>query len=135
MRKRIKRVAFDIETIQFVEAFRNPKNERDKEKHLPKMRVACLYDEQTDSYKYFTVKEVKSFINHIKKADEVISYNGNNFDIPLLRKHYGLRGNVPIKGKHIDMWEIFRRRAGYMVNLNEAVKVNFKTLFKNYFLQ
>ena len=94
-------------------------------KHAPKMRVACLYDEQTDLYKYFTVKEVKSLISYLKKADEVISFNGNIFDILVLRKHYSLKGNIPIRGKHIDMWEIFRKRAGYWVGLDKAVKVNF----------
>lgn len=40
----------------------------------------------------------------LQRASRVVSYNGNTFDVPVLRKH-GLKGKFPLHGDHIDLRE------------------------------
>lgn len=89
------------------------------------MRVACIFDESRQEYKYFTQRNATKLIRLLQSADEVVSFNGKCFDLLVLRKHYGLKGRVPRKGQHIDMHEIMSAKAGFRVSLNVAVNCNF----------
>ncbi len=122
--KKNKRIAFDIETFQFSQKFNKAKNSKQKEKYAPKMRVACVYDEDTKKYYYFQEKDAKKLIKHLKEASEVISFNGTGFDVLVLRRHYGLKGKVPEKGKHIDIYKIMSKESGFRVSLNKAAQLN-----------
>jgi hypothetical protein len=53
-----------------------------------------------------------------------VSFNGKNFDILVLRKHCGLKGQIPRKGTHIDLCEIMTAKAGFRVSLDLATKLN-----------
>lgn len=88
------------------------------------MRLACLYDEQSNKYLFFTEKNVKTFIEVLRCADEVISYNGKLFDVLVLMRHYGLTGKVPRNGKHVDLWAILSKKSGFNVPLNLAAWLN-----------
>jgi hypothetical protein len=120
-----KRVAFDIETDPFSLEFNSAKTPSARVKHAPKMRVACVFDESNKSYKFYTPEDAALLIEEIQSADELISFNGKGFDILVLRKHYGLKGKVPLKGRHIDIHSIMTDEAGFRVSLDKAVSLNF----------
>jgi DNA polymerase elongation subunit (family B) len=120
----MKRVAFDIETEPFSEEFLHATSETEKTKYAPKMRLACLYDEKSDSYNFFMPENSDQLISILKECDEIISFNGKNFDILVLQQHYGLDITPPINGSHIDMHEIMSKLAGFRVSLDKAAQLN-----------
>lgn len=122
----VKRVCFDIETEPFSEEFRKAESLSAKQRHAPKMRVACVYFEDAEQYRFFTADEVQELIAFLKQADEVISFNGKGFDILLLRRHYGLTGKVPEKGRHTDVHELLTDMAGFRVSLDKASRLNLQ---------
>lgn len=119
----IRRVVFDIETKPFSEAFRNADNDRERRKLAPKMRVACAYDEYNDRYTYYTEENASKLIALLENSDEVISFNGLGFDVLVLQKYYGLKGKVPIKGLHIDLYQEFKVH-GWGISLDKAARLN-----------
>jgi uncharacterized protein YprB with RNaseH-like and TPR domain len=63
----------------------------------------------------------------LQAADKVISFNGKQFDLLVLRRHHGLKGQVPARGDyhHIDLHQIMSKKAGCLMSLDRAVKINF----------
>lgn len=118
------RVCFDIETEPFSEEFRNAGSSDERKRFAPKMRVACVYSESSNAYSFFTPDRANQLIEVLQNADEVITFNGKNFDILVLRKHHGLKGKVPLRGKHIDLYEIMTAEAGFRVSLDQASRLN-----------
>jgi DEAD/DEAH box helicase domain-containing protein len=50
--------------------------------------VASAYDSETDKYTTVSVDEINKLWPIIEKADALVGYNSNHFDIPLLNKYY-----------------------------------------------
>lgn len=124
--KRVKRrIVFDIETYPFSKQFKQAKTSNERLRLAPKMRVACVYDESINKYSYYLPQTAKKLIATLKSADEVISFNGKNFDLLVLSCHYKLQGKVPKEGKHIDLHEIMSSEVGRLVSLDHAVRINF----------
>jgi hypothetical protein len=120
----VKRIVFDIETEPFTKAFQEAESIRARTKLAPQMRLACTFDESRAVYRYFGPREGRSLIKQLQSADEVISFNGNHFDILVLRRHYGLKGRVPHKGRHTDLCEIMSAGAEFRVSLDVAARLN-----------
>jgi hypothetical protein len=126
MTKKTKRVVFDIETEPFSQGFLDAKTVADKTNEAPKMRIACVYEEKVDKYHYFDPTQAEALIKILSESEEVISFNGKEFDVLVLKKHYGLdHNNIPAKGTHVDIHEIMTDITGYRVSLNKAVDLNF----------
>ncbi|MEI6238258.1 MAG: ribonuclease H-like domain-containing protein [bacterium] len=78
----MRKIFFDIETKNtFEEALSNDPSALD-------LSVVCIYDSEKDEYKSFEEKELKSLWPIIEKADMLIGYNSDHFDIPILNKYY-----------------------------------------------
>lgn len=122
----MKRLVFDIETEPFTQSFLDAPTESARIKHAPKMRIACIYNELKDEYRYYTPDNADGLIEELINAGEVISFNGKGFDLLVLRKHYGLKGRVPKKGTHSDIHLIMTDVAGFRVSLDKAVRINFE---------
>ncbi len=88
------------------------------------MRVACAYVEHQKRYLFFTPDQCAQLIELLQNADEVISFNGKNFDSLVLRQHHGLKGKLPAKGRHFDVHQVLSERAGFRVSLDVAAKIN-----------
>jgi len=99
--KKTLRVCFDIETELFSEQFRNARDVETRLRHAPRMRVACAFDETT--WHFFLPSEFDRLVKLLLAADEVISFNGLQFDELILRKHCELKGRFPSKGLHVDL--------------------------------
>lgn len=70
------------------------------------LRFGYVYDVEQQEFEYYPVEHAGRLIARLQKADVVISYNGSTFDVPLLRKRYGLKGKFPFRGEHIDLRQI-----------------------------
>jgi hypothetical protein len=122
----LNRICFDIETEPFSNDFRHAESLPSRQQHAPTMRVACVYFESSNTYEFFAQDEASQLITLIQNADEVITFNGKGFDILVLRKHYGLKGKVPQRGKHVDLHEVLTAKAGFRVSLDKASRLNLK---------
>lgn len=118
------RVVFDIENEPFLDEFRKAVSIQARRSCAPCMRVACLYSEVTGRYKSFSPTKAQDLIERLRHADEVISFNGKNFDLLVLQRHYQLKGRIPRKGKHVDLYEILSKKVGFRVSLNLLAKIN-----------
>ena len=81
--------------------------------------VACAYDSETDKYTTVTVDELSVLWPIFEKADALVGYNSNHFDIPLLNKYYpGDLTHI----KSIDILESIRESLGRWLRLDSVAQ-------------
>lgn len=81
--------------------------------------VACAYDFETDIYTTVAVDELQKLWPIIEKADALVGYNSNHFDIPLLNKYYpGDLTHI----KSIDLLESIRESLGRRLRLDSVAQ-------------
>ncbi len=82
----MRKITFDIETTNtFQEA--NTTEAKDLD-----LAVVCIHDSETDLYTHYFKENLHELWPIIEKADLLIGFNSNHFDIPLLDKYYA--GNL-----------------------------------------
>ncbi len=74
-------VVFDIET-------QNTFAEVDNDFKKLKVSVVSLYRSDTDSYQSFTESELSQLWPILEKADRIIGFNSEHFDLPVLNNYY-----------------------------------------------
>lgn len=87
--------------------------------------VVCIYDSKEDKYSSYTQEELPSLWPIIEKADLLIGYNSEHFDIPLLNKYY--QGNLS-KIKSVDLLKEIKNSLGRRLKLDSVAEA---TLGKN----
>ena len=81
--------------------------------------VASVYDSETDTYTTVTVDDLHKLWPIFEKADALIGYNSNHFDIPLLNKYYpGDLTHI----KSIDLLESIRTSLGRRLRLDSIAQ-------------
>jgi hypothetical protein len=80
-----KRLVFDFETKPFSKRFHDATSRKGRLKHAPKMRIGGVYDVANKTYTFYGPADASALIAHLKSADEIISYNGKNFDLLVLK--------------------------------------------------
>lgn len=102
-------IVFDLETQNIFE---------DVGKYDPillDISVASLYDSETQTYHTVGHTELEKLWPFIEKADALVGYNSNHFDIPLLNKYYpGDLTKIP----SIDILESIRMSFGKRIRLD-----------------
>jgi len=83
MPKKIRKVVFDIETANI---FSDVGSSNDATKL--DISIVGAYDSATDTYATYSVEELPKLWAIIERADMLIGYNSDHFDIPLLNKYY-----------------------------------------------
>jgi DEAD/DEAH box helicase domain-containing protein len=81
--------------------------------------VATAYDSETDTYTTVTVDEIHKLWPIIEKADALVGYNSNHFDIPLLNKYYP--GDLTTI-KSIDLLEDIKNALGRRLRLDSVAQ-------------
>lgn len=81
--------------------------------------VATVYDSETELYTTVTVDEIDKLWPIIEKADALVGYNSNHFDIPLLNKYYP--GDLS-QIKSIDLLEDIRLSLGRRLRLDSIAQ-------------
>jgi len=91
-RLNMKHLVLDLETDSF-------------DVNVAKVKVFGLYD--LDTNHYILTTDRKKAIGIIQKAEFIITYNGKEYDMPILYNQYKLKIKAD---KHIDLYQIFKKR-------------------------
>jgi DEAD/DEAH box helicase domain-containing protein len=81
--------------------------------------VGTFYDSETDKYVTVDIHELQSVWPILEKADALVGYNSNHFDIPLLNKYYP--GDLT-QIKSIDLLEEIRKSLGRRLRLDSVAE-------------
>ena len=106
-------VVFDLETQNVFE---------DVGKNDPRLldiSVASAYDSETKKYHTVTVDDLDALWPVFEKADALVGYNSNHFDVPLLNKYYP--GDLT-QIKSIDLLEDIRASLGKRLRLDSVAQ-------------
>lgn len=105
----MKKVVFDIETSNvFQDVASNDPAALD-------MSVCCIYDYDTDKYLGFTQENLVDMWPYFEKADMIIGFNSDHFDIPILQKYFS--GNLS-KIKSLDLLKEVKNSLGRRIKLD-----------------
>ncbi|MEX0917937.1 MAG: ribonuclease H-like domain-containing protein [Candidatus Paceibacterota bacterium] len=77
--------------------------------------VVCTYESETDTYTAVTIDELQELWPIFERADALVGYNSNHFDIPLLNKYYP--GDLA-QIKSIDILESIKESLGRRLRLD-----------------
>lgn len=109
----MRKIVFDIETRNiFDDVGKN-------DPALLDISVLGLYDSETDSYRSFVQEEFKEMWPYFEKADVLIGFNTEYFDLPLLNKYYS--GDLT-KIKSIDIMAAVKKALGRRLSLNNIAQ-------------
>lgn len=105
----MRKIVFDIETSNiFSETGSGDPASLD-------MSVVCIHDSETGQYSSYFKEEVNKLWPVIEKADMLIGFNSDHFDIPLLNKYYP--GDLT-KIKSLDILKEVRGSLGRRIKLD-----------------
>ena len=76
----VRKVVFDIETVSA--------SLRDFDPSTMELTVVGIYDSVTGEYSSYTKEELGKLWPVMEKADILIGYNSDHFDIPILNRYY-----------------------------------------------
>ena len=109
----MRKITFDIETKNFFhDVGSNDPADLD-------ISVVCIHDSLDDSYKSFFEKDFPQLWPILEKADALITWNGDHFDIPLLNKYYS--GDLK-KIRSIDLMKEVRDVLGKRLKLDTVAE-------------
>jgi len=105
-------VVFDIETYG---DFRDQAN--------IKVTVVSLYEYEHDRYCSFGEHELGRLWPIFERAERLIGYNSEHFDLPILNKYYaGDLGRIP----HLDILKVIKIASGSRYKLNDIAKATLQ---------
>lgn len=107
------RVVFDIETSNiFADVGK-------RDPALLDISIVGLYEYATDSYKTFAQSEFATLWPILERADLLIGFNSEHFDLPLLNKYY--QGDLN-QIKHLDLLKEIRESFGRRMKLDQLAE-------------
>lgn len=109
----MKKVVFDIETKNIFQDVGRA------DPVLLDISVVCIYDYETDQYLSFLEEDFPKLWPYLEKADVLIGYNSDHFDIPLLNKYYP--GDLT-KIKSIDLMAEIKKSLGRRIGLGAVAE-------------
>ncbi len=104
----MKKVVFDIETKNIFQDVGRA------DPTLLDISLVGIYDYETDQYLTFLQEEFPNLWPYIEKADVLIGFNSDHFDVPLLNKYYP--GDIT-KIKSLDLMAEVRKSLGRRIGL------------------
>jgi DEAD/DEAH box helicase domain-containing protein len=115
----MRKITFDIETTNFFsEVGSNDPSKLD-------ISVVCIHDSESDEYSSYFQEDFKKLWPILEKADMLIGYNSEHFDIPLLNKYYS--GDLA-KIRSLDLMKEIKNSLGRRLKLDSVAEI---TLGKN----
>ncbi len=107
------KIVFDLETKNiFQDVGKN-------DPALLDLSLVGIYDYESDSYQSFLQEELYKLWPILERADMLIGYNSDHFDIPLLNKYYS--GDLT-KIKSLDLLREIREVAGRRMSLDQVAE-------------
>jgi DEAD/DEAH box helicase domain-containing protein len=109
----MRKIVFDIETRNiFSDVGKNDPS-------LLDISLVGVWDSETNQYTSYLQEELKDLWPIIEKADVLIGYNSDHFDIPLLNKYYS--GDLT-KIKSVDLMKEIRAVIGRRMKLDHIAE-------------
>jgi len=105
-------IVFDIET-------QNTFAEVDNDFKKFKVSVVSIYSYSDDSYKSFTEDELGQLWPLFEKADRIIGYNSEHFDLPILNNYYP--GDL-LTFSHLDLLKVIYSNLGKRLKLDDVAQ-------------
>lgn len=109
-------IIFDIET-------ENTFAEVNNDLRGLKVTVVCLYQTGTGEYKHFTVDKLAELWPILERADRLIGYNSEYFDLPVLNNYYS--GDL-LKLPNLDLLKVIKESLGRRIKLNDVAQATLK---------
>jgi hypothetical protein len=109
----MRKIVFDIETRNIFQDV-GSNNPADLD-----ISVVGVYDSDTDKYETYMVEDLPLLWPILEKADLLIGYNSDHFDIPLLNKYYS--GDLN-KIKSLDILKEIQKVAGRRMKLDQVAE-------------
>ena len=106
-------VAFDLSTFPVDARFYT-------EGRVPGLIVGSIYFVEQDRYQDFLPSEAANLVCVLLESTELISYNGNAYDLLVLEQHHGLTRPCPMRGVHTDIADILAQRNGQAMTFHAA---------------
>lgn len=117
----MKEVVFDIET-------KNSFAEAENDFKKLKISVVSVYRYETDAYESFTEEELGRLWPILERADRIIGYNSEHFDLPVLGNYYlGNFSQVP----HLDLMKIIKESIGTRLKLDDVAAATLDNVRKS----
>lgn len=116
----MRKIVFDIETKNvFQDVGSNNPEDLD-------ISIVGLYDYETNKFETFAQEEFDRMWTFFEKADQIITFNGFHFDVPLLNKYYKKSGRGDInKIKHLDIFKEVKNSSGRWLKLDKIAEGTF----------
>lgn len=105
----MRKIIFDIETRDFFQETGS------NDPASLSIAVVCTYDSSRDVYESFYEEELPRLWPILEKADLLIGFNSDHFDIPILNKYY--QGDLS-KIKSIDLLKEVKKSLGRRIKLD-----------------
>ncbi len=105
----MRKITFDIETTNFF---------TDTGSNDPAsltLACVCIHDSETDTYSSYFEEDLPKLWPILEKADLLIGYNSDHFDIPILSKYYS--GDLK-RIKSIDLMKEIKKSLGRRIGLD-----------------
>ena len=83
------------------------------------LSVICVHDSETDQYSTYLQEDLPKLWPLIEKADMLIGYNSDHFDIPLLNKYYS--GDLT-HIKSLDILKEIKNSLGRRIKLDSVAE-------------
>jgi DEAD/DEAH box helicase domain-containing protein len=116
----MKKIVFDIETKNiFQDVGSSDPADLD-------ISLVGLYDYDTNRYTSYLEEEFPQMFDILDKADMLITYNGDHFDIPLLNKYYKKAGRGDLtKVRSLDILKEIKNSYGRRMKLDQIAEGTF----------
>jgi len=109
----MRKIVFDIETKNlFQDVGKN-------DPALLDISIVCIHDSETDSYESFFEADFPKLWKILEKADMLIGYNSDHFDVPLLNKYYP--GDLTAI-KSLDILKEIKNNYGRRMSLDQVAE-------------
>jgi len=116
----MKKIVFDVETKNIFQDVGS-----DKPEDLD-ISLLCTYDYETNTYDSFLQEDFPRLWDLFAKADMLITYNGDHFDIPLLNKYYKKDGRGDLtKIRSLDILKEIKNSYGRRMKLDQVAEGTF----------
>lgn len=112
------KIVFDIETQNSFEEVGSP------DPAALKVSIAVAYEYATDTYHAFWEHELDKLWPLLEHADQIIGFNSDHFDIPVLNRYY--RGDL-FKLPSLDLMKEVVKSLGRRVSLNAIATATLGT--------
>ncbi len=89
---------------------------------LPTLLAGSYYLVDEDRFDDFLPSDLAAVLDAIRSTSELITFSGDNLDLPVIREASGWAGVLLATEKHTDMLKVLRPKFGASLSLNDATE-------------